>query len=196
MYRTTEQDHPKPSFYRILLAQPEMDSKLEKGRVVAERIQNGKRRLEPFNLSEEAQFPDFRLVAKEDEEHFCRWNEVEDFVHERDAEAKPKFIEMPPLLKLFVERNRKFHGESVSEEDMVLSAHKIYETEHRLEDRVEPNSMHNHIEGRFKDYEDFDVKRVPEDWNFEKLKVLVGHREYLERIEGSKDYNEFKARQE
>ena len=100
VYRSTEQNHPEPSFYRILLAQPEMDPKFETGRVVAERIFRGRRHLRPFNLTEEAKFPDFKLVPKEDEEKFCRWDEIKNFVHERDAEPKPKYIEMPPLLKV------------------------------------------------------------------------------------------------
>ena len=100
VYRSTEQIHPEPSFYRILLAQPEMDPKFELGRVVAERVFRGRKREEPFNLTEEAKYPDFKLVPLEQEDEFCRWNEVKNFVHSRDAEAKPKFIQMPPLLKV------------------------------------------------------------------------------------------------
>ena len=45
---------------------------------------------------------------------------------------------MPPLLKLVIARNRESHGETVNEDNLVLPAHKIYEGEHRLEDRIEP----------------------------------------------------------
>ena len=107
VYRTTEQDHLEPSFYRILLAQPEMDNKMHHGRVVAERVYQGRRRLEPFNLSEEAKFPDFNLVPKEEEETFCRWDRVKDFLWERDAELKPKYFEMPPLMKIFMKEKLK-----------------------------------------------------------------------------------------
>ena len=100
VYRTTEQNHPEPSFYRILLAQPEMDPNFELGRVVAERVFRGRKYLTPYNLTEEAKYPDFKLVSKEQEEEFCRWNEIKPFEHSRDAEPKPKFIEIPPLLKV------------------------------------------------------------------------------------------------
>ena len=51
VYRSEEQNHPEPSFYRILLAQPEMDDRLENGRVVTERVYRGKRRKEPVVIS-------------------------------------------------------------------------------------------------------------------------------------------------
>ena len=51
VYRCDEQTHPEPSFYRILLAQPEMDEKFEQGRVVVERVHRGVRYTKPVNLS-------------------------------------------------------------------------------------------------------------------------------------------------
>jgi hypothetical protein len=51
VYRCDEQNHPEPSFYRILLAQPEMDEKLEEGRVVVEQVHRGVRYTKPVNLS-------------------------------------------------------------------------------------------------------------------------------------------------
>ena len=191
VYRSTEQlpgNKNKPSFYRILLAQPEMDSKLENGRVVAEKIEKGRRRLEPFILSEEAQFPDFNLVPKDQEAAFCQWDKVKDFVHERDAEAKPKWIEMPPLLKLYVQRNRRAHGEGESSDDLKLPAHKIYQSEHRLEDRIEPSNMSHYLRKKFAK-KDFEVNEVPiDEWNFARFTSIVGHKVYLDRVEGTRDY--------
>jgi hypothetical protein len=51
VYRCNEQTHPEPSFYRILLAQPEMDEKFDLGRVVVERVHKGIRYTKPLNLS-------------------------------------------------------------------------------------------------------------------------------------------------
>ena len=189
IYRSTEQEHPEPSFYRILLAQPEMDSKLEKGRVVAERIFRGKRRLEPFNLSEEAQFPDFKLVPKDQEDEFCRWNEVQDYVHEIDAEVRPKAYEMPPLLKLYVERNRKNLCESA--ENLVIPAEKVHEGEHRLEDKIESNHLGQYLTDKFATHSDFEVARVPKEWNLRRKNCPVGYRNYLSRIEGTKEYKKW-----
>ena len=84
IYSTLEQKFPEPSFYRILLAQLEMD--LDKpatygvateknwvqsgtfSRVITERVYRGMRYKEPFNitaeLNKQMQFPDYRLVPK------------------------------------------------------------------------------------------------------------------------------------
>lgn len=198
IYRSTEQVHPEPSFYRILLAQPEMDSKLDLGRVVAEQVFRGKRRTEVVNLSAEAHYPDFKLVPKDQEAEFCRWNEVEKYNAEVHAEAKPKYIEMPPLLQLFVKRNRELHGESnlCTPKNMRLPAHKIYQGEFRLEDRVEPNSMEHYLSEKFATHKDFDVKRVPKEWNLERLTTKVGHKIYLSKREGTTDYKKWIQRQE
>ena len=197
VYRSTEQIYGKeqPSFYRILLAQPEMDSKLEHGRVVAERVFKGRRRAEPFNLSEEAQFPDFKLVPKEKEASFCQWDKIKDFVHEIDAEAKPKWIEMPPLLKLYVQRNRRAHGEEEGNDDLKLPAHKIYQTEHRIEDRIEPSNVSHYLKEKFAK-KDFEVSEIPiDEWNFARYTSVVGHKVYLDRVEGTRDYKKMMERE-
>ena len=84
IYSTLEQKYKEPSFYRILLAQLEMD--LDKpetfgkesenpwtmrgtcSRVVTERVYRGMRYTEPFNitaeLNKQMQFADYRLVPK------------------------------------------------------------------------------------------------------------------------------------
>ena len=195
VYLSHEQNQPEPSFYRILLAQPEMDDKLENGRIVAEKIQNGKRRLKPVILSSEAQYPDWKLVPKDEEDKFCQWDKIKDFVHSRDAEPKPKYFEMPPLLKLVIARNRESHGETVNEDNLVLPAHKIYEGEHRLEDRIEPNSISHYISEQFATHKDFSVDDIPsEEWLTAYQKGKVGYRHYLGRFEGSYEWKEWKKR--
>ena len=87
------------------------------------------------------------------------------------------------------------HGEQIDSHDVVLPAHKIYESEHRLEDRVEPNLMDKYFSGRFTDYRDFDVNRVP-NWNLQRQVIPVCYKGHLWRIEGKKDYKQFIARQE
>ena len=69
IYSTLEHEkYPEPTFYRILLAQPEMDAQNIHGRVVTERVYRGMRYTTPFNLSgdlqKQMQFPDYRLVPK------------------------------------------------------------------------------------------------------------------------------------
>lgn len=125
IYSTLEQKYQEPSFYRILLAQLEMD--LDKphtfgkekpwtqtgtsSRIVTERVYRGMRYTEPFNLTAELnkqmQFADYRLVPKDEEELFCRWNEVQDYDPVKHAPERSKYMEMPPLMRLVVARNRK-----------------------------------------------------------------------------------------
>ena len=87
------------------------------------------------------------------------------------------------------------HGEQIDSHDVVLPAHKIYESEHRLEDRVEPNMMDKYLTGRFTDFKDFDVNRVP-NWNLHRQVIPVCFKSHLYRIEGKKDYKKFISRQE
>lgn len=116
------------SWIRILLAQPEMDEKTLEGRVVAERVYRGLRRKEPVVLSDIAHKPDFRLVPKDEEADFCQWNKIRDFDLARDAERKPKFISMPPLMKKVLEKNRQKRGLAIEDESVFhLPAYKVYQ---------------------------------------------------------------------
>jgi len=89
-----------PSFYRILWAQPLMDSESKEGRVVAEKVKEGVRYVEPVDISSIASMPDFRLVPKAEEEKFCRWSELRDFCPSVDKVVEPKYFSAPPLLQL------------------------------------------------------------------------------------------------
>jgi len=104
-----------PSFYRILWAQPLMDKDTLEGRVVAERVRRGIRYQEPVDLADLAPLPDFRLVAREEEEQVCRWGELREFDTERDTVTEPAHYTAPPLLKLLMERTMRERGEEVGE---------------------------------------------------------------------------------
>ena len=54
--------------------------------------------------------------------------------------------------------------------------------------------MEKHISGRFSDFQDFDVNRVP-NWNLEyQTQRGLGYRAYLQKIEGTKDYIKWQER--
>lgn len=157
-------DLEKPSFYRILFAQPEMDSKNLKGRVVAERVFKGLRYKHPVNISEEAEIEDFRLVPKIEEASFCKWAIVKDYLPERDSIRRPKYMEMAPTLKEIITRNRAKKGQKVSKEDLYLPAYKVYEGDHVLENKVESNDMFTFIEdSKYKVDPNFDMDLIPTD---------------------------------
>ncbi len=62
-----------------------MDEDTLRGRVVAERVYRGRRRPHPEVLSSVVHKPDFRLVPKEEEEQFCKWDTIRDYDPKVDA---------------------------------------------------------------------------------------------------------------
>jgi len=123
----TEPSHQKqPSFYRILWAQPLMDSNTVEGRVVAEKVRRGVKFTKPVDLASIAPVPDFKLVSKADEEKFCKWKSLRDFSTDVDFVTEPKYFTVPPLLRLLMERNIAERGETPGEESFLLPHYKTY----------------------------------------------------------------------
>jgi len=120
-----EQSH-KPSFYRILWAQPLMDADTKEGRVVAEKIRSGVRYTQPVDLANIAPVPDFRLVSRKDEKDFCKWDSLRDFSKDIDYVIEPKHFTIPPLLRLLMERNMKERGEEYNDDSFLLPHFKTY----------------------------------------------------------------------
>jgi len=183
IYSTLEQQYPEPCFYRILLAQPEMDEEMKYGRIIAERVYRGVKFSEPFNMSgKQTSFPDYRLVPKDEEEYFCRWNEVEDYDKQKHAPPRAKHMEMPPLLKIVMERSKKARREAVTEDSFLLPAYKIYQNDVSLqEDVVESNDMSVHIEKEFMTHKTYDIMNMipTEKWTIDdRMTSMVGHRQW------------------
>lgn len=132
----------KPSFYRVLFAQPLMDQKSEEGRVLVEKVRNGVRYTEPVDLSEIAALPDFVLIPKRQEEQFCKWSEIRDYSVEKDVVTEPKYFTVPPLLRLLMSREMKKRGEvgeEVSEDKLLLPHFKTFKVKDREE--LEPGKV-------------------------------------------------------
>jgi len=58
-------------------------------------------------------------------------------------------MEMPPLMKLVLARNRASKTDTLKESDFLLSTEKIYEEDVRFSDTVEPNVLSNFISKEF-----------------------------------------------
>jgi len=116
----------QPSFYRILWAQPLMDTSTVEGRVVAEKVRKGVKYTEPVDLGNLAPVPDFRLVSRRDEERFCKWECLRDFSTDVDYVTEPKYFTVPPLLQLLMERNMAERGETPGEESFLLPHYKTF----------------------------------------------------------------------
>ena len=116
----------QPSFYRILWVQPMMEAQSVAGSVVAERVRRGVRYTEPVQLRDVAPVPDFKLVPRDLEQEYCKWDKVRDFNPEIDFVTEPKYYTMPPLLKLLMERNLKERNETPHEESFVLPRYKTF----------------------------------------------------------------------
>ncbi len=73
-------------------------------------------------------------------------------VPERDAPLKPRTMEMPPLLKMVMARNRALKGEVTKESDLLLPAYKIYEGDVRYSETTEPNGFERFFQKEFATY--------------------------------------------
>ena len=140
------------------------------------------------------------LIIVDEEEAFCRWNEVQDYDPAKHAPERSKYMQMPPLMRLVVERNRKARNESVKEADFLLPAYKTYNTDVRLTDTVESYNMSQYLMPEFvKQIEDFDSNLIPtEEWNRDRIRSLIGHRCYPGYTEGVSrfGFEELKKRDE
>jgi len=125
-YETEEKKVAGPSFYRILWVQPLMDQESLLGSVVAEKVRNGVKYTEPVNLQDLASVPDFKLVSRQDEAEFCQWEKIRDFSVAQDFVKEPKYYNMPPLLRLLMERNLAERREAPHEESFLLPHYKTY----------------------------------------------------------------------
>jgi hypothetical protein len=61
-------------------------------------------------------------------------------------------MEMPPLMKLVLARNRAMKVDKLKETDFLLSTEKIYEGDVRFSDKVEPSLLSNFIDAEFATY--------------------------------------------
>ena len=185
IYRTSDYHHypDKIHFMRILHAQPLMDADTLEGNVVVERVFQSLRHKEPVVISGIVHKPDFRLVAKDGEEDFCRWDKVRDYDPAVDAEKRPRYMEMPPLLRKVMQRNtkaKKAKGTQapLSEEELRLPAYKTYRGDHIAEERTEPNVMHQFLTPRYANYQDFDMSLIPENWKLDRPTLEVGRQRW------------------
>ena len=120
----------QPSFYRILWVQPMMEAQSVAGSVVAERVRRGVRYTEPVQLRDVAPVPDFKLVPRDLEQEYCKWDKVRDFNPEIDFVTEPKYYTMPPLLIVKTSLMERNHEESFL--DIKLSSQKHKEIEIRI----------------------------------------------------------------
>jgi len=125
-YEAEPSQEKHPSFYRILWAQPLMDSNTVEGRVVAEKVRRGVKYTKPVDLASIAPVPDFKLVSRADEEKFCKWNILRDYSPEVDYVMEPKYFTLPPLMRLLMERNMSERGETPGQESFLLPHYKTY----------------------------------------------------------------------
>ena len=180
-------DYPdQVHFYRILKAQPLVGKEKLEGNVVVERVYKNLRHPKPFVISDLVHKTDFRLVPKDEEAEFCKWDQIKDYDPSRDAPVKPKFVEMGPLLKEVVKRSKAAKGiTNLTEEDLLLPAFENYEGDHILDDTVRPHKLSQFITGQFKISPNYDVeKEIPESWADMRPNLVVGHKMWHGFTEG------------
>lgn len=106
--RSTFEKYPEPTFYRIVLARPEMDTGRPhmdednmKGEVLVEKVFRGVH-YGVINMSKVAYKPDFRLVHRHEEARY-----IEAFRNHKpaDVDIVSPVMDMPPFLKMVAERD-------------------------------------------------------------------------------------------
>merc|ERR1712173_584980 len=132
-------------------------------------------------------FPDYRLVPRDEEHAFCRWDQVQDYDPEKLAPLRSRYMEMPPLQRLAMERSRRARGDSVEDKDFLLPAYNTYEHEARFSEEVEPNLLSEYLEEEFATHKNFDMDLIPkEKWHLDRIGSQVGHRIWPDYTEGRK----------
>jgi len=102
--------HPEPSYHIIKRVEPRMDEELKFGTVYCETVFRGKR-LPGVRSFTDGYKPDFRLIAKGEEEEFVNGYKVVDMGQVKAT--LPKQYSVPPLMREFLMRYKAEKGESV-----------------------------------------------------------------------------------
>ena len=97
---------PEPSFHIVKRAEPRMDPKLEYGTIWCETVIRGKRLpgIRPLHMSVTSN-PDFRLIPKEEEEHYLKSYPITNL--EDNIQILPKSYTVPPLMREYMIRRFK-----------------------------------------------------------------------------------------
>lgn len=101
--RTAFERYPEPSYYVITKVLPYMDDANQYGEVWAETIFRGRRL--GVRQVESPHVPDYKLVPKSEEGRLLALP-----VSELVPKVLPRYIKMPPLLRMIVERNMRDEG--------------------------------------------------------------------------------------
>ena len=91
-----------------------------------------------------------KYIFLDEEESFCRWNEIQDYDASRHAPERAKYMEMPPLMKLVVARNLKAKKQNINDDNFLLPAYKTYDNDVRLTDTVESCKISQYLAPEFK----------------------------------------------
>ncbi|XP_045620166.1 uncharacterized protein mRpS34 [Procambarus clarkii] len=105
--RSRFERYPEPTFYRIVSAQPDMDTGRPhmdednmRGKILVEKVFRGKY-CGVVDISKAAYKTDFRLIHKHDE---AKYLQAQEKVTHAEQKILPNTLEMPPLLKIVAER--------------------------------------------------------------------------------------------
>ncbi|XP_055611376.1 uncharacterized protein LOC129757981 [Uranotaenia lowii] len=95
--RSMMERYPEPSFMRIVKVETLPDEEIRKVKVTVEKTFRGRKYPKLIEISSVSYKADYRLLHKHEEEAYCRGIE-------QPVKIVPRDIEMPPLLRQFVQR--------------------------------------------------------------------------------------------
>ena len=104
---------PEPSYYIVKHAEPRMDDELTFGNLWVEEVYRGVRKPD-LQLIKGVYHPDYRLIPKEEEENHKKGYKIVD-LKDVKPHILPRYYTVPPLMKLFLTRNKMEKGEAVDE---------------------------------------------------------------------------------
>lgn len=145
--RTSFERYPEPSYYIITKVRPHMDDANQYGDVWAETVFRG-RRLGVIQL-ESPQVPDYKLVPRSEEARLLSLPVVDPV-----PKVLPRYLKMPPLMRIIVERDLKAKG--VVEEPKLKAVYSSsYVGAYRIAEEgetpdVEHTDMKNYITDKFR----------------------------------------------
>ncbi|XP_067001217.2 small ribosomal subunit protein mS34 [Anabrus simplex] len=118
--RSRFERYPEPSYLKICKVETLPNEDPRKVRVWAEKVFRGRKYTNLVEVCSASYKADYRLLHKDEEEAYCRFEPSTD----KEERILPEAIQFPPLLKEVIMRDLRAKGQSVVEEPLLKVKYK------------------------------------------------------------------------